>query len=488
MEDENEISDQNSIISSYFIDSLSDSNDENEEKECSYSSSSSDNNNSNDKEHKLKKLYNYLKCHLCSNNDEKLKYCKKCKALYCEKCINKKSNSCNFCNIRLYEIKCLNDIRKVLKNAHNNYIINKKLIKENKRLVKLTEEKECKKCFIHNQKIAYYCFNCHKKLCGICYSFFNDEAKIHEGHNVNDYSLVEQYKINEIIDGLEYNEELKNRVDETITFYKKTLKNINILFNDLNSKVKQAQKKYIEKINMNLNSLIDLKKYKEKNCKFIYNKLNNIKSLENENPEFDFDISKTITDLKNISIKYKDLEKNAKNMAKLNSSSIHLNSFFYSLIYKHEHNSSPIKIKLSTTLQFFLSIQEEKNNNISMIVPYCIENKSKKQKNILFPVLINHDFGEFKKERKNLNKNKITQSNSNIIQAQIDEHDENPIFTYDKVKLEDFNDNNIWENEIIINDDEFDDSYFEYKLYIDLNKLNNDDKFNFIFHYYTLNN
>ena len=53
MEDENEISDQNSIISSYYIGSLSDISDENEEKECSYSSSSSDNNNSNDKEHKL---------------------------------------------------------------------------------------------------------------------------------------------------------------------------------------------------------------------------------------------------------------------------------------------------------------------------------------------------------------------------------------------------------------------------------------------------
>ena len=122
-----------------------------------------------------------------------------------------------------------------------------------------------------------------------------------------------------------------------------------------------------------------------------------------------------------------------------------------------------------------------------MIIPYCIESKNKKQKNILFPVLINHEFGEFKKERKKFNKNKIKLSNSNIILAQTDEQDKNPIFTYEKAKLEDDNDNNKGENEIIINDDEFDDSYFEYKLYIDLNKLNND-KFNFIFHYYTLSN
>ena len=219
--------DENSIISEKIISNYS----------SSFSSSSPDF-KLDDPKNIFIKFYNILKCNLCSSNKCILKYCKICKTLICEKNIKKQENdNCINCKKRLYEMRFLDDLQLFLEFYNNNLNLNEQLKKEMQKLKEILEEKQCQKCFIHNKKIAYYCFNCHKKLCGICYSFFNEDAKKHEKHNVNDYSLVEKYKINNIIDGLENKEWMKKEEDKIIHLLQLSKDNINSLFKDLIEKI-----------------------------------------------------------------------------------------------------------------------------------------------------------------------------------------------------------------------------------------------------------
>ena len=466
--------DENSIISEKIISNYS----------SSFSSSSPDF-KLDDPKNIFIKFYNILKCNLCSGNKCILKYCKICKTLICEECIKKQENdNCINCKKRLYEMRFLDDLQLFLEFYNNNLNLNEQLKKEIQKLKEILEEKQCQKCFIHNKKIAYYCFNCHKKLCGICYSFFNDDAKKHEKHNVNDYSLVEKYKINNIIDGLENKEWMKKEEDKIIHLLQLSKDNINSLFKDLIEKIKQTLNIINKRIDISLKNIINFKKQSEIYCKEISDKLTNIKSLEKKEFNIAIDIPKTISELNSLSQKHNSIIEKAKKIIKLNSC-IKLKSFNYSLIYKPEKTFEPINIDIISPFKFSLNI-EQQNNNICITIPYCIEEENDElkkinKKYILYPFLLNNELGTFQKIRKKKNQNIILLGNNNSYNIKRNK-DENEINDVKNDK-----DNFFGENETLVKDEELHDDYFEYKVYINLNEYINNDKYDIFFYYFYYN-
>ncbi len=492
-DNDNEDNNDNSIISIETYDSQSIDNESIENDNLELSSSFS--NNYNKKEKKIyQKIYNSLKCKICFKKKENnLKYCHKCDIFICEKCIkSQKNNSCRFCNGKLIKIKIIEDMQKFLDIYQNNLIKNEKLKEQNEKLKKIDQEKDCQKCPKHDKKVEYYCFYCHQKLCAICLSIFNEEIKRHEQHlaYVNEISLLEKYRIDQIIKSLEYNKERKKILEETKNKLELYNKNIDILFDDLINKIKYSFDIFKENINLRKNCISRQKNIISRIKNNIYEKFKNI-SLQDH--EINFDIDKTIKQLEQIDKEYNILKNDINNLVNINSS-IELHSFNFSFLFELEKNSQPINqpinIKTVKDLNFIINIQEVNNNNICITVPYCIKMKSYKyvKKNILFPILTNYNNGAFKKVKKQYI-NDDSDNNNNIIAERDEGYNNKSFFIYDKENISNECDKNSSENiSIILNDEEYDETCFDYKLYIDKNKINNNNKFNFVFLCYSLSN
>ena len=261
-------------------------------------------------------------------------------------------------------------------------------------------------------------------------------------------------------------------------------------FDDLINKIKYSFDIFKENINLRKNCISRQKNIISRIKNNIYEKFKNI-SLQDH--EINFDIDKTIKQLEQIDKEYNILKNDINNLVNINSS-IELHSFNFSFLFELEKNSQPINqpinIKTVKDLNFIINIQEVNNNNICITVPYCIKMKSYKyvKKNILFPILTNYNNGAFKKVKKQYIND--DSDNNNIIIAERDEgYNNKSFFIYDKENISNECDKNSSENiRIILNDEEYDETCFEYKLYIDKNKINNNNKFNFVFLCYSLSN
>ena len=280
----------------------------------------------------------------------------------------------------------------------------------------------------------------------------------------------------------EYNEQLLLNVDKQIKLLEIKKKNIDNLFKDLINRINQNYKNFEKKYINNYNNLITLKEKYKNECNKMDDKLKDINSLQNlEHIKDTFDIQKTIINLNNII-------ENGNEITKLNSS-IEIDSFNYNFNYKCEQDYQLLNISYLDNVDFSINIQKQENNIICITVPYCVEGKNEinniTKKTILFPMLINNEFGKFEKTRK-LNQNKIF-DNHIIKEINQDENEFHISDMEDRLKVS--NNNNIGNKEIIIDDDEEydDDTCFEYKLYIDSNQIKND-QLNFIFHYYSFSN
>ena len=203
---------------------------EQSEKDNSFTSTSET--NSIKEKHNLRNLIAYLKCISCSNTND-LKLCRICQKFVCDSCIKKEecNQLCKYCNKKTEYIKYKN-INSLVSYVHRSFEMDVKslsLEEENQGITDLLNEKNCKKCISHNEKILFYCFNCHKNLCGKCNSFFEKESQVHIGHNVKDYSYVKNLKYDLIINDLEYNEKNIDKIDEIIKrlYFKQKENNLN---------------------------------------------------------------------------------------------------------------------------------------------------------------------------------------------------------------------------------------------------------------------
>ena len=267
-------------------------------------------------------------------------------------------------------------------------------------------------------------------MCGICFSFINkisnDHVKDHENHFIIDYSLIEKYQINEILDRNENFEQLLLKIEEVKKLLEIRKKNIDILFKDLINRINQIYKNF-EKTYINYYKNLNILQEKCKNeFNKIHNNLKNINSLQNlEHFKDTFDIEKTIINLNLFSKEFNDTKENIKDITKF-ISSITINSFNYDFIYKCENVPQRLNISHLDNVDFSIDIQKQENNIICITVPYYVEEKNElyriTKKTILFPLLINNEFGKFEKTRK-LNQNKI-------IDNQIKEDEKEEMYLY----------------------------------------------------------
>lgn len=229
-----------------------------------------------------------FKCYICLNKSFDPVICRFCGNIACKKCFKKwltnKSQKCGCCR------------KKLTKNDLISLPIIKKL---NNYINKFQEESNDEICQIHQEKILFYCMKCLKKYCGRCLFFRSEEAKIHQGHNIVDYSLLKKSEYNDIINKIEKFKDSYDEIKEEIIKnenYKEEIKNI---FDNSKIALQNFQKEIEKKLNEKLNTVSkyseELKQAKfdlEKNNNEILNNLSKLEKIDNKIENFDANNSK----------------------------------------------------------------------------------------------------------------------------------------------------------------------------------------------------
>ena len=137
-----------------------------------------------------------LKCYICFDIITKPKMCQFCHRIACEKClynwfIIQKKKNCGFCRekVNFYDMISVpfmstvaDFVEKVFENEENNEIKNSR---ENKNGL----------CPNHiNEPMYYYCLDCNRGYCKICFVFFGKEKDKHINHNIILYEHYKNYK------------------------------------------------------------------------------------------------------------------------------------------------------------------------------------------------------------------------------------------------------------------------------------------------------
>ena len=138
-----------------------------------------------------------VKCYICFDTITKPKMCKYCHRIACEKClynwfIIEKNKKCGFCRENIN----FNDLISVPFMSTVADFVEKVFENEEKSETNLNEEKNSKCPFHVNENIFYYCLNCNKGYCKICFVFFGKEKDKHLNHNIINYEEYKNYNLN----------------------------------------------------------------------------------------------------------------------------------------------------------------------------------------------------------------------------------------------------------------------------------------------------
>jgi len=348
------------------------------------------------------------------------------------------------------------------------------------------------------KKFYFIVINCHKNLCGKCNAFFNEESKIHIGHNVQDYSFIEKLKYNLVIDNLEYNEKNIDKINEIIK--KLELKqnennlkknNLESILNELISIISDYYKKENEKIGKFISKLSKLKIEIEKKCKIVYDEFKDTKTLEKIN------VRERIEEFKQLSQSLYSFEKNSEKIIKLKTS-IDFKTFNYSFIMNYNNMKEPDKFEIKEPFEFNIFIKKD-NGNIIITVPFevnVVDKSQKKRRKIykLIPkLLVNGKFYsdfEIKKIEKNNNisRNRIEES---LVQEISDDSDSSSSSIFDNKSNNSVlsNNNNIFSEDDKLSNIKKDEikQYYEYILNTDLyNDIKEKNEFVLNIHSYSI--
>ena len=379
-----------------------------------------------------------IKCYICFNTSKDPVICRFCGNVACKNCFYKWINIHHNCGI------CRKYITK-------NDLISPPIIgKINEYLKDIQNKYKIEQCLKHKEKYLYFCVNCSKKYCGKCLYFNSKESKNHLEHKILDYTEIKNSKYNDLINQLIVADEIKVNdnskiYDNYILENKIKFENINFALNEIKSII---YNKYNEKNNLISENRKESSNTKDeishicKNISVNLKKFENIgKSIENFNPQQNFE--KLSYKLK----KVKDLENKVDEIHK-----IYNNIDFKTLNFEIKKNKKEIweseKESIIINAPIYMEIQLEDDTYFSIVIY-----KEDLQKNEIYlcPML------KFKSELYQFIRKKIKDINNSMEQ----EKDEN-------------------ENKI--SNDLYDD-YIKYKVFINLDKLDDgDNTFNFMIH------
>ena len=341
-----------------------------EEEEKESSSKQEKNNINNDNINKISE--DLTECYICLNQSKDPVICRFCGNMACKKCFYKllkeKNKKCGCCRKELTKEDLISP--PIIKNI-SNYIN------------KLQKEINHEICQIHKEKILFFCMKCLKKYCGKCLFFGSEESKMHQGHNIIDYSQIKNSEYNDIINRLETNKDNIDKIKELIINNKNYKEEIKIIFD--NSKIaleffqKEIENNFQEKINIISKYSKDLKEAKDDLEKKNKEIISNLAKLEKPDDKiYNFDAKKSIEELdiilnkikllKNISINLRNKE--IKIDFKLNYFSLIKN---YNELIKSKDNilviNEPLLIKMK--------LEEVKEKEEQSVLKIIIPNKDK---------------------------------------------------------------------------------------------------------------
>ena len=413
-----------------------------------------------------------ITCFLCKGKLNDPKMCKNCKCRFCKKCIenfyiNENKEFCPQCKakIRLDEmipIPWLNDLSNYMIDkendmSENNVIVDINSNKNNIIQDNINDVNFSQLCEKHNNHYSKYCINCSNYLCPDCLSIFDENARIHERHEIINIFEIEEYNLEEILKKYKnINKKVKsfsNNV-EYIDNYKKILEVIkNNKLNFLNKFINNIENNYKD-INNKLDILKNKQKNEEKNFsknipkveQFIRkiindknkNNRNTINALSNTLDKYDFELKNInkniINDLNNnlnnniINIEYfesdfiifENLILDNKSENEILSSKEINNIIFSNNKIIINFISTFIEDKINLTI-LFEKINKNLENRTYKIFLYIQNLKSKKILNYIIPNIIEKNKNinnNFIKYSKLLNKEEIKScldSNNNLI-------------------------------------------------------------------------
>ena len=148
-----------------------------------------------------------VKCYICFNIVNKPKMCQFCHRIACEKClynwfINEKNNNCAYCNKKVN----FNEMISVPFMSTVADFVEKIFDKEN------NNNTNNNYCPNHsNEQIYYYCLDCDRGYCKICFVFFGKEKDKHIKHNIIKY---EQYRNLQFDNLKKFEEKINEKINE----------------------------------------------------------------------------------------------------------------------------------------------------------------------------------------------------------------------------------------------------------------------------------
>ena len=180
-------------------------------------------------------IRDHLKCYICLTKVMKPKMCKFCKKICCEACIDKWLLTHDYCGICKHKVTSqdmitlpflddmssyfINNIDNHPKNKEKNInnIINQEKNNNNEQNI-LNSEKENNReiCFLHNNKIEYYCVQCDKYYCSSCLVYFSQEAQKHKTHLILQVSKMNDLGIKEAVNEYKKLPQTKKFIDHLI--------------------------------------------------------------------------------------------------------------------------------------------------------------------------------------------------------------------------------------------------------------------------------
>lgn len=393
-----------------------------------------------EKKNEIEEYDKLIKCYICFNPSNNPVICRYCGNIACKNCFYKWINNHYNCGC------CRKNI--TIKDLISPPIINK----INEFLKDIQNKSKIDQCLEHKEKFLYFCVNCSKKYCGKCLYFNSEESKKHSGHKIFDYSEVKKSKYNELFNQLVVANETDMKINENSKIYDNYILENKIKYENANFALNEfkniIQNKYKEKNNLiseNQKQLFNTKNEINDICKNITNNLKKIenfeKSIENFNPQKNCEkLGNKLEIVKNLENK---IEKN-----QIINNELNFNIFNFEIKITKKEILKSINKSIVIKVPIYIEIQLEKESNFSIII---YKEDSIKKEVYLYPILkLKNEIYQFKR----------------IIVKDINN------------SMEENND----ENGNIINNDIYDD-YYKYKLFINLNKLDDGENiFKFIIH------
>ena len=158
-----------------------------------------------------------VKCYICFDIITKPKMCKYCHRIACEKCLYnwftiEQKNNCGFCREKVN----FNDMISVPFMSAVADFIEKVFEKKEKNEIN-TNEEENDFCPNHiDEPIYYFCLDCNKGYCKICFVFFGKEKDKHVNHNIIQYEQYKNFKLNSLKNFEDKIKEKKSEINKTI--------------------------------------------------------------------------------------------------------------------------------------------------------------------------------------------------------------------------------------------------------------------------------